>query len=174
MAMTATSCSPDLRRLMAIADRYARNLVADAGSPCAVLLIERGGELEIVMLDDPGRGSAARARGLIAHHRATSAALLLEVRAAAIGWAADTVVRILGEPVHTVFCIVGETIEGVRDERYFRVRRCGRGRRLTPLTGGRCPEVEYLSRPLFLVHVPHRRATAAPSDLVAVVTGGGL
>jgi len=171
--MTVTSYAMDLQRLMAIADGYARRLVADAGPSCAVLLIERAGDLDVVTLDDLGRGFVARARGLIAYHRATSAALLVEVRTASIGRAADTVIRLLGEPVDTVFCIVGETIEGVRDERYFRVRRCGRGRRLTPLTGGRCPEVEYLSRPLFLVHVPHRRATAAPGDLAAVATGGG-
>jgi hypothetical protein len=172
--MTATSYAPDLRRLMAIADRYARKLVADAGPPCVVLLIERDGELDIVTLDDPGRGSAARARGLIAHRRATSAALLVEVRTASIGRAADTVVRLLGEPVDTVFCIVGETVEGVRDERYFRVHRCGRGRRLTPLTGGQCPEVEYLARPLFLVHAPPRPAADVPGDSSAVATGGSL
>ena len=63
-----------------------------------------------------------------------------------------------------VFCILGETIEGATDERYYRVRPCGRRRRLTPLPSGADLEVEDLFRPLFPVHRRLEATDDAPGD----------
>jgi hypothetical protein len=147
--MTATSDRPDLRRLMAIADRYARKLVAGAAPPPRVLLLERGGELDVVMLDGPARDAAASVRRLLERHRATSAALMVELRGLPNG------------PVEGAFCILGETVEGAMEERRYRMRPCGRGRRLTPLAGGAF-EVEGLLRPLFPAHPRPRTPETAP------------
>src|SRR5687767_6501237 len=138
--MTATSYLPDLRRLMAIADLYARKLVTEVVPPDGVLLIERAGELDVVMLDGSGCG-AAMVRCLLASHEATSAALLVAAWGLPLG------------STDMVICILGETIEGVTDERCYRVHPRSRRRPLTPLTDGAALEVECLFRPLFPVHL---------------------
>jgi hypothetical protein len=139
--MTTSHDGADLQALMAIADRYARRLVADAGSPAAVLLIERAGDLEVVVLDDEGWGVVPQVRLLLARAGATSAALLVEAPAPPVGAA------------KTGFCILGEGIDGTTARRHYRVRPCGRARRLTPLADGEDPEVENLFHPLFPVHL---------------------
>jgi hypothetical protein len=139
--MTTSHGGADLQALMAIADRYARRLVADAGSPAAVLLIERAGDLEVVVLDDEGWGVVPQVRLLLARSGATSAALLVEVPAPPAGAA------------NTGFWILGEGIDGATARRRYRVRPCGRVRRLTPLADGEDLEVEDLFRPLFPVHL---------------------
>ena len=122
----------DLQALMAIADRYARRLVADASSPSAVLLVERAGELDVTMLDGEGRDVALQVRHLLEQSGATSAALLLDASPAG-------------------FWIFGECIDGTTATRRYRVRPCLRTRRLTPLADGEDPEVEGVFRPLFPV-----------------------
>jgi hypothetical protein len=139
--MTTTSHDgAALQALMAIADRYARRLVADAGSPVAVLLLEQAGDLEVVVLDDEGWAVVPQVRLLLAHAGATSAALLVEAPAPLAGAA------------KTGFWILGEGIDGTTARRRYRVRPCGRARRLTLLADGEDPEVEDLFRPLFPVH----------------------
>lgn len=130
-----------LQALMAIADRYAHRLVAGADAPTAVLLIERAGDLDVVMLDGERQGVVPRVRLLLARSKATSAALLVEAPAAAT------------EAGGAELWIVGESHTGETAGRRYRVRPCGRARRLTPLTGGEHPAVEGLFRPLFPVHV---------------------
>src|SRR5215212_5996662 len=111
--MTATSSGADLQQLMAIADRYARTLVANAGPPSTALLIERAGELDIVLLVGQDRATAAQVRRLLAQHQATSAALLVETRLTS------------GDATHPGVCILGEAADGTIDERRYRVRPCG-------------------------------------------------
>jgi hypothetical protein len=126
----------DLARLMALAGHYARQLVAAAYTPSEVLLIEHHGDLDIVMLDDP-EPNVAVLRRLLAEHEATSAVLLVDV---------DSVV---GEQGNHQFSIVGETRDGVRDERHYRVRPCGRSRRLTRLLGHDVTSIASFVQPLF-------------------------
>jgi hypothetical protein len=133
--MTATSGGADLQQLMMIGDLYARKLVADAGPPSRILMLERAGALDCVVLDREDRDPATRVRHLLTQHRATSAVLLFE---------AETVVA---GAVQTVFCVLGETVEGETAGRHYRVRR----RRLTPLVDGEASEVEGVFRPLFPV-----------------------
>ena len=141
----------DLQRLMVIADLYARKLAAGAGPP-RVLMLERDGELEVVVLDGPDRDAAAEARRQLAQRRATSAALLFQGEAT------------LGDAVHTVFCILGETDEGATVARRYRVRPIGRRRRLTPLPVDEGLAIEEVFRPLFPVHLRPPGADDAPAD----------
>jgi len=139
--MTTTSNGgADLQALMAIADRYARRLAADAGAPAMVLLVERAGDLDIVMLDGDGRDVVPQVRLRLARSGATSAALLVEAPMTPDG------------ATHDGFWILGEGIDGTTARRRYRVRPCGRTRRLTPLADGEEPEVEDAFRPLFPVH----------------------
>jgi hypothetical protein len=93
------------------------------------------------MLDDEGCGVVPQVRLLLAHSGATSAALLVEAPAPPAGAA------------KTGFWILGEGIDGMTARRRYRVRPCGRARRLTPLANEEDPEVEDLFRPLFPVHL---------------------
>jgi hypothetical protein len=127
----------DLARLMALAGHYARQLVAAAHTPPEVLLIEHHGDLNIVMLDRP-EPNVAVLRRLLAEHEATSAVLLVDV---------DSIV---GGQGHHQFSIVGETRDGARDERHYRVRPCGRSRRLTRLLNHDVTSVASLAQPLFV------------------------
>ena len=105
---------------MELTDRYARRLVAAADPPPGVLLLAHEGNLDVVALDGPDPDLGALPR-LLAKRRPTSAVLV----AAAEGALGRT-------DAHTVL-VVGETSDGLRDERRFRVRACGRTRRLTRL-----------------------------------------
>jgi len=152
--MTTTSNGgADLRALMAIADHYARRLVADAASPSPVLLVERVGALDIVVLDGDGRDIVPRIRLLLGHSGASSAALLIEPT------------TLQGAPSDPGFWIFGEGIDGTMARRRYRIRPCGRARRLTPLADGDDPDVEGLFRPLFPVHLK----AESPDDAVAGV-----
>jgi hypothetical protein len=131
------SSAADLPRLMALAGHYARQLVAAANTPPEVLLIEHHGDLDIVMLDRP-EPNVAVLRRLLAQHEATSAVLLVDV---------DSFVG--GQGYHQ-FSIVGETRDGARDERHYRVRPCGRTRRLTRLLNHDVTSVASLAQPLFV------------------------
>jgi hypothetical protein len=110
----------DLQRLMDLADRYARHLVMAADSPLDVLLLVQHGDLEIVTLDGPRSDTRVLPR-LLAQRQASMAVLLV-----------DTDGTIDGRTDHR-FSIVGETLDGLREERHYRVRSCGRTRRLTRL-----------------------------------------
>jgi hypothetical protein len=110
----------ELRRLMDLADRYARQLVATADAPPGVLLLVHQGNLEVVGLDGPDPDVRALPR-VLAQRRPSSVALVLAAEGA------------LGGRVDDVVLVVGETSDGIRDERRFRVRACGRTRRLTRL-----------------------------------------
>jgi hypothetical protein len=138
---TMSNGGADLQALMAIADRYARRLAADAGAPAMVLLVERAGDLDVVMLDGDGRDVVPQARLLLARSGATSAALLVDAPMTPDG------------ATHDGFWILGEGIDGTMARRRYRVRPCGRARRLTPLADGEESEVEALFRPLFPVHL---------------------
>jgi hypothetical protein len=113
--MTATPRPSDLQRLMTIADRYASKLVAEGDLTSGVLLIGRADELTVVGLDGPGL-DAMMVRRLLTLHRATSAALIVEIELTA---------------PERILCTLGETAEGATDGRVFRIRPCGRRRRLT-------------------------------------------
>jgi hypothetical protein len=151
--MGATAGTATLARLMAITDLFARRLVADSESPAGVLLIERDGELQIVMLNGSERDVAVKARRQLAQQHATSAALIVNARAPS------------ADRVEERWYVLGETDEGAASERGYRVRPCGRRRRLTPLAASEpAPEVSCLYRPLF---APHRKPRT-----VADGTGG--
>ena len=154
--MTATVRPPALQSLMTLADRYARKLVAQSATPVGVLLIERAGALDIVMLERGHGDAAVTTRQLLSQYQATSAALMIEAPSQEQGLA------------ERVFCILGESIDGVTDERHYRLRSCGRGRRLTALTDGPNQEVEGWFRPLFAVHAAPLAADAARSDAAGV------
>jgi len=111
----------ELRRLMDLADRYAHQLVAAADAPSGVLLLVHGSDLDVVTLDGPG--SDVRALPRLLARRRPSAAVLVTAAEHAPGTVDVGVVL-----------VVGETSDGLRDERRFRVRACGRTRRLTRLT----------------------------------------
>ena len=110
----------ELRRLMDLADRYAHQLVAAADATPGVLLLVHGSDLDVVTLDGPGSDVRALPR-LLARRRPSAAVLVT---------AAEHDPGI----VDGIVLVVGETSDGLRDERRFRVRRCGRTRRLTRLT----------------------------------------
>jgi hypothetical protein len=110
----------ELRRLMDLADRYARQLVTAADAPPGVLLLVHGSDLDVVAFDGPHADVRALPR-LLARRRPSSAALVVAARGALGGTDGDLVL------------VVGETSDGLRDERRFRVRACGRTRRLTRL-----------------------------------------
>jgi hypothetical protein len=139
--MTTTSNGgADLQALMAIADRYARRLAAEASSPVAVLLVERAGELDVVMFDGEAEDIIHRVRLLLGQSGASSAALLIEPTPIQRGSSGAT------------FWIFGERIDGATARRRYRFRPSYRARRLTPLTDGDDPDVEGLFRPLFPIH----------------------
>lgn len=110
----------ELQRLMHLADRYAHQLVADAESPSGVLLLVHGINLEVVVLDDPDTDVPALPR-LLARRRPSSVAVVVAAEGALRGADGD------------VILVVGEISDGHRDERRFRLRACGRTRRLTRL-----------------------------------------
>jgi len=154
--MTTTSNGgAALQALMAIADRYARRLAADASSPSAVLLVERAGELDVVVLEDEGYDVISQVRLLLGRSGATSAALLIEPSTISSG------------PSDPGFWILGESIDGATVRRHYRVRPCGRVRRLTPLADGDDPDVEGPFRPLFPVHLKPEN----PGDAVVDASG---
>jgi hypothetical protein len=156
--MTATSSGADLRQMMMIAERYARTLAADAGSPPRVLMFERDGELDFAALDGQDRDAATQARRLLAQRGATSAVLLFESEDA------------LGGDGHAVFCILGETNEGETAARRYRVHPLSRRRRLSVLSGDEGPESEDVFRPLFPVRPRSHRAGAAPDESTEAAT----
>jgi hypothetical protein len=137
---------------MMIADLYAHKLVSDVGPPSRMLMLERDGELDCVILDGRDRDAAAQARRLLAQHRATSAVLLFEVEATGTGVES------------AVFCILGESNEGTTSALRYRVRRRSRRARLTPLTVSEGPEAEGVFRPLFPVHLKPRGSDDVPAD----------
>ena len=104
---------------MDLADRYAHRLISVVDSPPGVLLLVHPGDLDVVTLDGPDFDARAIPR-IVVRRRPTSAALVMAAEAATGG--ADGLVL-----------VVGETSDGMRDERRFRVRACGRTRRLTRL-----------------------------------------
>jgi hypothetical protein len=139
--MTTTSTGgADLQALMAIADRYARRLVADTPAPVAVLLVERAGELDVVMLDGEGLEVIPQVRLLLGQLGATSAALLIELTSLQRGSSG------------AAFWIFGESSDGTTARRRYRFRPSFRTRRLAPLADGDDPDIEDALRPLFSVH----------------------
>ena len=112
----------DLQRLMVIADRYARRLVATPDGPPAALLVVHDGDLDVVTLDRLDLDLSG-VRRLLQQCQASSAALVVDVRAATSEDADDLVL------------ILGETVEGAHNAWHYRVRSCSRGRRLTRLFG---------------------------------------
>jgi len=154
---TMSSGGADLQALMAIADRFARRLAMVPGTPVAALLLERAGALDIVMLDGEGRDVIPHVRLLLAQSGATSAALLLEVPAASMA------------TIDAGFWIIGESIEGMVARRRYRVRPCGRRRRLTLSASDDNSEVEAVLRPLFPVHIKAEDT----ADVIAEVSSAG-
>ena len=116
----AERLTAELRRLMDLAERYARRLVAAIDPPPGVLLLADEGDLDIVALDGPDPDLGALPR-LLAKRRPTSAVLVAAAEGALGGVDVDVVV------------VAGETSDGLREERRVRVRACGRTRRLTRL-----------------------------------------
>jgi hypothetical protein len=115
----AAELRPDeLPRLMDLADRFARRLVADARRPAPVLMMVHGSELDIVTLDG-GVPPMHAAQRLLAGRPSSSAALLFDT------------FGVPGDEPDAAFYIVGETVAGTRDVRRYRVRPCSSGRRLT-------------------------------------------
>ena len=110
----------ELRQLTDLAERYARRLVVTADPPAGVLLLVEHDDLVIVALDGPDPDVRTLPR-LVAKHDASSAAVVVAAQGALGG--------VDGGVVH----VVGETVDGLRDERRFRVRPCGHTRRLTRL-----------------------------------------
>jgi hypothetical protein len=108
----------EFQRLMDLADRYARQLVATADAPPGVLMLVTGSDLDVVTLDGPDADVRSLPR-LLAQRRPTSAVLV----------ATDG--SLLADLSDRLVVVVGETIDGQRDERRFRMRACGRTRRLT-------------------------------------------
>jgi hypothetical protein len=154
--METTAGVANLERLMAITDLFARRLVADRESPAGVLLIERDGELQIVMLEGSERDVATKARRQLAQEHATSAALIVNARTPT------------DDRIEERWYVLGETEEGVASDRGYRVRPWGRRRRLTPLVATPMMEVSCLYRPLFAVHrTPHTGVEGTEED------GGG-
>lgn len=140
--MTTTSNGgADLQALMVIADRYARRLAMDPDAPSATLLLERSGALDIVTLGDEGQDVLPSVRLLLARSGASSAVLLVETPATSAGTNAVT------------FWIVGESIEGAFARRRYRIRPCGRGRRLTLVAGDDAADEAAAAGLLFPVHV---------------------
>jgi hypothetical protein len=157
--MTTTSNGgADLRALMAIADRYARRLVADTNAPVAVLLVERAGELDVVMLDGEGAEAIPQARLLLARTEATSAALLIDLAPAP------------PELTSAAFWIFGESIDGATARRRYRFRPRFRARRLTHMADDEDPEVEGLFRPLFPAHTGTGGADDGTVDAAGATT----
>jgi hypothetical protein len=173
MTMTSNR-GAGLQALMAVAELYARRLVADPGPPPPVLLLERAGDLDVVVLDGEGYDVIPQVRLLLGRSGANSAALLVETPAAATGTGG------------TEFWIVGESLDGATARRRYRVRPCGRARRLTPLADGDDPDVEGPFRPLFPVHlrpehpddgvveVSSAAVLAAPPDMTPTSTTGRI
>ena len=126
----------ELRRLMDLADRYAHQLVAAADAPSGVLLLVHGNDLDVVILDGPDPDVRALPR-LLARSRPSSAVLVA------------TAEGVPGRIDGGIVLVVGETSDGLRDERRFRVRRCGRTRRLTRLPGRDAGEAPPVTLRLF-------------------------
>jgi hypothetical protein len=135
---------------MFITDRFARRLVADKDLPAGVLLIERGGDLQVEILTGSERDVAVETRRQLAQQHATSATLIVRSRIPSNG--------LIEERCY----VFGETEEGESNDRGYRVRPCGRRRRLTPLIDEHAAEVAALYRPLFAVH----RVPASPVDVL--------
>ena len=135
-----------LGRLMDLADRYARQLVATAHAPSGVLLLACGSDLDVVTLDGPDADVRALPQ-LLAQRKPTSA-----------GFVGTNGSR-LTEPTPRLVLVVGETSDGYRDERRFRLRPCGRSRRLTRLPDpipGEAPSIVPRLFPEWVL--PHARS----------------
>jgi hypothetical protein len=113
------SSTDELRRLMDLAVRYAHRLVSVADPPPGVLLLVHPGDLDVIMLDGSDFDVREIPR-LLAWRRPSSAALVVTAEDA------------LGGPDGLVL-VIGETSDGLRNERRLRVRACRRMRRLTRL-----------------------------------------
>jgi hypothetical protein len=129
----------------------------DVVPPDDMLLIERGGALDVVMLDGAAC-CAATVRCLLASHEATSAALLVAAPGIPTGSTA------------MVLRILGETIGGGTDERRYRVHPRSRRRPLVPLTDAEALDVKRLFRPLFAVHVSPLTPAEVPGSVVIEAT----
>jgi hypothetical protein len=126
----------ELRQLMDLADRYARQLVAAADPPPGVLLLAQAGDLAVVALAGPDPDVRTLPR-LLAQRRPSSAVLVAAAAGALGGTEVDVVV------------VVGETSDGLRAARRFRVRACGRTRRLTRLPDHDAREASLVAPRLF-------------------------
>jgi len=131
----------DLHQLMTVAELCARKPITDPGESPVVLLIEHDGELDIMVLGIPCFTTAVRVRQLIAEHRATSAAVVVETTTSTTG------------RVQTVVYVHGETADGAISEWRYRVRTVGRRRHLVPLTADEPADIERAFRPLFPVYL---------------------
>jgi len=125
----------ELRRLMDLADRYAHRLVAEADAPLGVLLLLHDGDLDVVTLDGSDSNVWTLPR-LLVDRRPSSAVLMVASDGALQGPDGQLI-------------LVGETSDGLRDERRFRVRPCGRTRRLTRLVGRDGSEAHFAVPRLF-------------------------
>jgi hypothetical protein len=110
----------EFRRLMDLADHDARRLMASADPPPGVLLLVEPGGLDVITLEGPDPDVRALPRRVALHHPSSAAVVVAQ-------WGMPGGVD--GGVVH----VVGETVDGLRDERRFRVRACGHSRRLTRL-----------------------------------------
>jgi hypothetical protein len=150
--MIEVSSPSALSPLMSIADRYARQLMAQASLTTGVLLIERDGQLDIIRLDDEHGNMITTAQRLLTEHGATSAALLLEVSPS---------VDDLGGGI---LCIFGGSVAGETAERRYRIRGCGRTRRLTPVSPRETLEVPVFAETLFSASMHSAVVDAVPGD----------
>ena len=125
----------DLVRLMDLAERHARRLVAASDAPPCTLLLARQHGLEVVALDGPGPDTWALP-SLLSRREASLAVLMVAAPGTIAGWEGR------------VFAVVGENVEGAREERHYRVRPCGGTRRLARLL--RRDSVEAVGLPMTL------------------------
>jgi hypothetical protein len=144
-----TALSPaaaELRQLMPLAERYARELVSTTEARANALMLVHRGALDVLPLDGTSTITAAVWR-LLGDRQASSAALMIATSEAGI------------EPFGHAYHIIGETTDGLRDVWHYRVRGCGSGRRLTRQPAGDvAPDRENLPYALFAY-----RMVAAPA-----------
>jgi hypothetical protein len=136
----------DLGRLMDLAKRHARRLVAATHAPPSTLLLVHRGDLEVVALDGASPDTQTLPR-LLAQREASLAVLMVAAQG------------IIAGREGRLFTIVGETADGVREEWRYRVRPCGRTWRLARLWGREA--VEAAGPPVTLFEP--QTATATPA-----------